>query len=242
MRVWPLLNRRLSRHFQGVLQHHLPSENAAQGRYGRFFLRDLPDSRAAGTHGACRARIRTISEALAMSTATSHSLPYDPATVEFDPLLRRLNLANTRRRWRQLLDRAETHGWSCRAFLGVRITAEISHRQQTRFQRSVRQDRFPFLNTVEEFDFSFQSRGTTALGTGCSGVGAGLPRGRGDRTADGVAGMGSTSQLRIPRAEHKREHNPVREVIHNVHRIKRPLPRTPTPFYRHLFLRGSSAL
>ena len=243
MRVWPLLNRRLSRHFQGVLQHHLPSENAAQGRYGRFFLRDLPDSRAAGAHGACRARIRTISgathrpgagagmaetgsfsgAALAMSTATSHSLPYDPATVEFDPLLRRLNpVANTRRRWRQLLDRAEIHGWSCRAFLGVRIIEEISHRQQTRIQRSVRQARFPFLNTVEEFDFSFQSRGTTALGTGWSDAGAGLRRGRGDRTADGVAGMGSTSQLRVPRAEHKREHNPVREVIHNVHRIKRP--------------------
>ena len=122
------------------------------------------------------------------------------------------------------------------------ITKEISHRQQTRIQRSVRQARFPFLKTVEEFDFSFQSRGTTALGTGWSGVGGGLPRGRGGRTADGVAGMRSTSQLRVPRAEHKREHNPVREVIHNVHRIKRPLPRTPTPFYRHLFLRGTGAL
>ena len=43
-----------------------------------------------------------------MSAATSHSLPYDPATVEFDPLLRRLNLANTR--WRQLL-RARTDAW-----------------------------------------------------------------------------------------------------------------------------------
>ena len=158
-----------------------------------------------------------------MSTATSHSLPYDPAAVEFDPLLPRLDLANTRRRWRELLDRAETHGWSCRAFLGMLITKEISHRQQTRIQRSVRQARFPFLKTVEEFDFSFQSRGTTALGTGWSGVGGGLPRGRGGRTADGVAGMRSTSQLRVPRAEHKREHNPVREVIHNVHRIKRPV-------------------
>ena len=242
MRVWPLLNRRLSRHFQGVLQHPLPSENAAQGRYGRFFLRDLPDSRAAGTHGACRARIRTISGALAVSTATSHSLPYDPAAVEFDPLLPRLDLANTRRRWRELLDRAETHGWSCRACLGMLITKEISHRQQTRIQRSLRQARLPFLKTVEEFDFSFQSRGTTALGTGWSGAGGGLPRGRGGRTADGVAGMRSTSQLRVPRAEHKREHNPVREVIHNVHRIKPPLPRTPTPFYRHLFLRGTGAL
>ena len=92
-----------------------------------------------------------------MSAATSHSLPYDPATVEFDPLLRRLNLANTRRHWRQLIDRAETHGWSCREFLGVLISEEISHRQQTRIQRSVRQARFPFLKTVEEFDFSFQS-------------------------------------------------------------------------------------
>ena len=92
-----------------------------------------------------------------MSAATTHALPFDPATVEFDPLLRRLNLANTRRHWRQLLERAETHGWSCREFLGVLITEEISHRQQTRIQRSVRQARFPFLKTIEEFDFSFQS-------------------------------------------------------------------------------------
>jgi DNA replication protein DnaC len=92
-----------------------------------------------------------------MSAATTHSLPFDPATVQFDPLLRRLNLANTRRHWQRLLDRAETHGWSCREFLGVLVTEEIAHRQQTRIQRSVRQARFPFLKTVEEFDFSFQS-------------------------------------------------------------------------------------
>ena len=92
-----------------------------------------------------------------MSATTTPSLPYDPATVEFDPLLRRLNLANTRRRWRELLDRAETQGWSCREFLGVVITEEIAQRQRTRIQRSVRQARFPFLKTVEEFDFSFQS-------------------------------------------------------------------------------------
>ena len=60
-----------------------------------------------------------------MSAARTHPLPFDPATVEFDPLLRRLNLANTRRHWRQLIDRAETHGWSCRQFLGVLITEEI---------------------------------------------------------------------------------------------------------------------
>ena len=76
-----------------------------------------------------------------MSAASTPALPFDPATVQFDPLLRRLNLANTRRPWQRLLDRAETHGWSCREFLGVLVTEEIAHRQQTRIQRSVRQDR-----------------------------------------------------------------------------------------------------
>ena len=92
-----------------------------------------------------------------MSTHTTASLPFDAASVEFDPLLRRLNLANTRRHWRDLLERAETHGWSCREFLGVVITEEIAHRQQTRVQRAVQQARFPFLKTIEEFDFSLQS-------------------------------------------------------------------------------------
>ena len=92
-----------------------------------------------------------------MSTHTTASLPFDAATVEFDPLLRRLNLASTRRHWRELLQRAETHGWSCREFLGVLVTEEIAHRQHTRVQRAVRQARFPFLKTIEEFDFSLQS-------------------------------------------------------------------------------------
>ena len=49
------------------------------------------------------------------------------------------------------------HGWSCLEFLGVLITEEISHRQQTRIQRSVRRARLLLLKTVEEVDFSFQS-------------------------------------------------------------------------------------
>ena len=92
-----------------------------------------------------------------MNAATSHSLPYDPATVEFDPLLRRLNLANTRRRWRQLLERAQTHGWSCREFLGVADLRGDLPSPTDPHQRSVRPARFPFLKTVGEFDFSFQS-------------------------------------------------------------------------------------
>ena len=53
-----------------------------------------------------------------MSSTATQSLSYDPATVEFDSLLRRLNPTNTRPRWRELLERAETQSWSCREFLG----------------------------------------------------------------------------------------------------------------------------
>ena len=54
--------------------------------------------------------------------------------------------------------------------------------------------------------------------------------------------MGSRWQLRVPRSEGERVCDPVRGVIHNVHRIKPPLPQTPTPCYRHLFLRGRGRL
>ena len=95
-----------------------------------------------------------------MSATGTRSLPCEPATVKFDPLLRRLNLANTRRRWQELLDQAETQGWSCREFLGVLITEEIAHRQRRRIQRSVRQAHFPFLKTA----MSSTSRSSPACG------------------------------------------------------------------------------
>jgi hypothetical protein len=61
--------------------------------------------------------MRTISGALAMSAASTPALPFDPATVQFDPLLRRLNLANTRRRWREMEKRGQLRnpaGWARR--------------------------------------------------------------------------------------------------------------------------------
>ena len=54
--------------------------------------------------------------------------------------------------------------------------------------------------------------------------------------------MGSRWQLRVPRSEGERVCDPVRGVIHNMHRIELPLPRTPTPCYRHLFLTGRGGL
>ena len=47
--------------------------------------------------------------------------------------------------------------------------------------------------------------------------------------------------MRVPRSEGERVCDPVRRVIHNVHRIKPPSPSPPTPCYRHLFLRRSES-
>ena len=110
-----------------------------------------------GTHGAWRARMRTISGALAMSAASTPALPFDPATVQFDPLPAPAQPPTPAATGNGSSIAQRPMAESCREFLGVLVTEEIAHRQQTRIQRSVRQARFPFLKTVEEFDFSFQS-------------------------------------------------------------------------------------
>ena len=38
-----------------------------------------------------------------------------------------------------------------------RLSEEIAHRQQTRIARMVRRARFPFLKTIDDFNFMFQS-------------------------------------------------------------------------------------
>ena len=53
--------------------------------------------------------------------------------------------------------------------------------------------------------------------------------------------MGSRWQLRVPRAEDEREHNPVRGVIHNIHRIKPPSP-GPYPAHSRRYRRFTDTL
>jgi DNA replication protein DnaC len=77
--------------------------------------------------------------------------------INMEALLRRLHLANTRRIYRELCTQAEKESWSYRDFLAVLVTEEITHRQQTRLQRVVRKARFPFLKTIDDFNFTFQS-------------------------------------------------------------------------------------
>ena len=74
-----------------------------------------------------------------------------------DTFLKRLHLANARRLWAQLAQQAETEQWSYRDFLATLAAEEIAHRKQTRLVRVTRAARFPFLKTIDDFDFTFQS-------------------------------------------------------------------------------------
>jgi len=86
-----------------------------------------------------------------------------PVDTDLDALLKRLHLANTRRVWRQLVEQAEKEEWSYRDFLGLLVAEEIAHRQQTRLGRLSRRARFPFLKTIDDFDFTYQSTVRLAL-------------------------------------------------------------------------------
>jgi DNA replication protein DnaC len=85
-----------------------------------------------------------------------------PTDDELDVLLKRLHLANARRIWRALVERAEKEEWSYRDFLAILAAEEIAQRQQTRLQRLSRWASFPFLKTIDDFDFTYQS--TVRLG------------------------------------------------------------------------------
>jgi DNA replication protein DnaC len=78
-------------------------------------------------------------------------------SADLDVFLKRLHLANARRVWRDLVQRAEKEQWSHDQLLRTLFEEEVAHRRGTRLTRAVRAAKFPFLRTVEEFDFSYQS-------------------------------------------------------------------------------------
>ncbi len=80
-----------------------------------------------------------------------------PVELDLDAMLRRLHLPTIRRLYPELATRAEQESMSYRDYLAVLIGEEVAHRSQTRIDRSVRAAHFPFLATIEEFDFTFQS-------------------------------------------------------------------------------------
>lgn len=75
---------------------------------------------------------------------------------ELDEALRRLHLPTVRRLYPGLITEAEKSSWTYRELLEQLFSEEIAHRQETRIQRASRGAKFPFLKTIEEFDFEFQ--------------------------------------------------------------------------------------
>lgn len=77
--------------------------------------------------------------------------------TDLDGMLKRLHLPTVRRLYAELEVRVEEEEMSHRDYLAVLMAEEIAHRAQTRVQRSVRKAKFPFLGTIEDFDFTFQT-------------------------------------------------------------------------------------
>jgi DNA replication protein DnaC len=78
-------------------------------------------------------------------------------STDLEPLLKRLHLANARRIWRDLVQRAEKEDWSYETLLLTLFSEEVAHRRGTRLTRALSAASVPFLRTIEEFDFSYQS-------------------------------------------------------------------------------------
>ena len=85
------------------------------------------------------------------------SLPPDETSVNLDPLLRRLQLGCTRQNWRKLVEQAQLEEWSHERFLTVLLMEEVTFKQQRLLTSNTRAARFPFLKTLDDFDFSYQT-------------------------------------------------------------------------------------
>jgi DNA replication protein DnaC len=92
-----------------------------------------------------------------------NSVVFDPETADLDAMLKRLHLANTRRYWSRFCEQAEQEDWTPRRLLAVICAEEIAQRKSTRINREVRSAGFPFLKTIDDFDFSLQSTLRLAL-------------------------------------------------------------------------------
>lgn len=77
--------------------------------------------------------------------------------IDLDDIFKRLHLANARRIWRDLVQRAEKEGLGYEAFLRELVTEEVAHRKGTRLRRKTTAAGFPFLKTIDEFDFTLQA-------------------------------------------------------------------------------------
>lgn len=80
-----------------------------------------------------------------------------PAPCDLDSSLKRLRLPTIRRMYSEVFEEAEKDEWTYREMLERLVAEEIAHRAETRISRATRKANFPFLKTIEEFDFQFQT-------------------------------------------------------------------------------------
>lgn len=71
--------------------------------------------------------------------------------------LRRLHLPTILRLHAKLQQEAEAAEWTYRDYLAHLVAEELAHRAETRVQRATHKAKFPFVKTIEEFDFTFQA-------------------------------------------------------------------------------------
>ena len=81
----------------------------------------------------------------------------NPADIDLLAMLKRVRLPTVANVLPQFTERAAAEAWSHRDFLAAILAEEVAHRETTRIQRSATLARFPYLKTIEEFDFIFQS-------------------------------------------------------------------------------------
>ena len=80
-----------------------------------------------------------------------------PSDIDLDALVKRLHLPTVRRLYPDYSARAAAEGWSHRDFLALVIAEEVAHRNDTRIEKAARRAHFPFIKTIESFDFVFRS-------------------------------------------------------------------------------------
>ena len=79
------------------------------------------------------------------------------AACDLDQGLKRLHLPTIRRIYPTLTEQAEKDDWTYREMLEQLVAEEIAHRSETRVKRSRQKAKFPFVKTIEDFDFTFQN-------------------------------------------------------------------------------------
>ena len=79
------------------------------------------------------------------------------AQIDLDALLKRLHLPTVRRLYPEYTARAAAEGWSHRDVLALLIAEEVAHRNDTRISKAAREAHFPYMKSIENYDFTFQS-------------------------------------------------------------------------------------